>query len=225
METLNFTLFMILSVAEVVANVILMFTIFRIPKKHYLMHAVFMGIVMSYISHNVRNIEELTSFAIIIQVTLQFLFVWLMYRIQVFYSLIISILSYFIYGIVQLLLIFLLNAVGIIEMDQLSTNIYIGYCLQLLTVILVIIISEVLERKQIGFNFVPHSEFAPIELSKGNILFTVVIVLCVVAFQMLYYFSVKHNFLEGFIEWLIISIILAVVLIFLAIKKEKSDDL
>ncbi|GIQ71458.1 hypothetical protein DUZ99_10550 [Xylanibacillus composti] len=224
MEIIKFLLYMLFSMLEVVAVLTLIFTLFRIPKQYLRIHIFFVGAILAFVSHTIRIVEQLDSYAIIIIVILLFLFVWLMFRIQVFYAFIITISSYLIFGGLQILIIFSLTSINIVNVSSLNNDIVITHAMQLLTVIMVFLISKVLDHFHIGFDFVPHSDLGSVQLSKENLLLILAVVISLVAVHTYFYYFNSSGYSHGLIYMVVINLFAVALIIYLSIRRDKGSD-
>jgi hypothetical protein len=121
-----------------------------------------------------QNLEAYTTVA---QYLLFFLLVWMLFRIQVFYALIISFVAFFGYGLVQVMIVMGGTALHWLSLGHIADK----YVIEVATASIYTLIAWTIKKKRIGFNFVPTSMHARVKYSKLNIAFLVVIMLAMMA--------------------------------------------
>lgn len=221
---IKFLLFMFFSAIEVVSTVILMFVIFRMNYFFkFIPHIVFIGLACSYVSYNLWQ-SDLGGISPIIHCAVFFILVWLLFRIQVFYALFISTISYLAYGLIQGFLTFWFHFMGWFRIEEIGPNTPLAFSMQTLSALITLILSFILHKLNWGFNFVPHSEFAPLELKNDNVVILIIIIWSILTIGISYYFTIKNNMLVSF-NMLVLSYILAVLfLLILARRKDREDN-
>lgn len=221
--SLHFFLFMLCTILECVTLFILMFTMFKIPIKVNVIHILFASTVISYFVFSINEVDNIANYSIILQIIVLFLFVWLMFRIQIFYAFVISCVSFITYTLVQILIFYTLRIWGIVDMSTLNEEGYAIFLLQLSSVSFTLAICSYLRNKGIGFNYVPHSEDAKVKLTKTNITLLSTVIIASFIYQSLYVIARKESLSSGGIAWLIINSISVVILTYYSIKKDNEE--
>ncbi|WP_342436332.1 hypothetical protein NSS79_23320 [Paenibacillus sp. FSL L8-0436] len=181
---LDSVLFIVFSVLESTSLFYLAFKIFKIDL--YPKEIVFAGLIMAFFSYCLRFNYSMSKTDVFLQYTLAFLFIWLLFRIHIFYAVIMTGMTYQAYMLIQSLLYLFMNLTGLVKMNfpSLSTG---SYLLQLLTVTASLIIAYYIGKKRKGFDFVPDKPEGRIDIGKRDkILFALSIPSVLLVILMLY---------------------------------------
>ena len=221
---IKFLLFIFFSAIEVVSTVILMFVVFRMNYfLKFIPHIVFIGLACSYVSYNLWQ-SDLGGISPIIQCAVFFILVWLLFRIQVFYALFISTISYMAYGLIQGILTFGFHFMGWLKIEDIGPNTPLAFAMQTLTALITLILSFILHKLNWGFNFVPHYEFAPINMKNDNSLILFIVILSILVIGLTYYFTIKNNLNVAFNFLVLCNIIVVLFLLILARRKDREEN-
>lgn len=218
---MDFIWFNLFSTIEVVGMFVLMLALFRFKIREYITHIVFASFLLSQTSYYMREHFDLASYVPLMYVVFTFLFVWLMFRVQLFYAAVMAVTGYIGLIIIQGVIIFIGISLNLFQLDDIGPT-WLGYVLQLITFLTSLFISWLLMRKRIGFTFVPFSESVSVKLKGENTLILLVILLTFLFTSVNLYLS----FL-GMISFMIVVVLFIFFfssLIYLAIRREKRDD-
>lgn len=149
---IDFAVFMVMSVLESSAVFYLAFKIFKIDL--YPKEIVFVGIVMAFISYVLRNTYQLSEMDVIVQYALMICFMWLLFRIHLFYAIIMTGMSYQLYMLIQSLLFLFMESLGISDFQFHHVTIGI-YLLQVFNVAGAFGIGYWVGKRRKGFDFIP----------------------------------------------------------------------
>lgn len=108
----DFVVFMLLGTLEVYAILLLGFVIFKIDLYH--LEFVFVGLICTYFSYNIRYGHQLPDLDTVIQFLLICCFVWLLFRVHIFYAVILSALAYQAYAFIQIIIVYFFNVTSLI---------------------------------------------------------------------------------------------------------------
>ncbi|WP_339218894.1 hypothetical protein [Paenibacillus sp. FSL H8-0332] len=152
---LDFVLYMVFSILETSAMFYLAFKVFKIDI--YLIEIVFAGSLMAFVSFVLRHDYEMVLTDVFFQYLLTFCFLWLLFKIHVFYAAIMTGLAYLAYMLVQSTSYFILKLSGVyfIVIPFIPDNVYL---LQLISAGLTIIIAYSVGKRRKGFDFVPDKQ-------------------------------------------------------------------
>lgn len=216
---LDFVLFMILSVIESSALFYLGFKLFKIDL--YSKEIIFAGIIMAFFSYVLRYDYQLAEVDVLVQYTLIICFLWLLFRIHIFYAFIMTAIAYQSYLLIQSLLYLIIDYTGIYGLNYptISTGIYI---LQILTATTTIIIANYVGKKRKGFDFIPDKPDEKITIGKREKIMFVLTIPSII-FAMLMLFFAEHLFRFFFIIPLIYALLLFGYL-YQSDKKNRGDD-
>lgn len=142
---LDFVLFIILSVLESSALFYLGFKLFKIDL--YSKEIIFAGIIMAFFSYVLRYDYQLAELDVLVQYTLIICFLWLLFRIHIFYAFIMTAIAYQSYLLIQSLLYLIIDYTGMygLKYPTISTGIYL---LQILTATITFIIANYVGKKE-----------------------------------------------------------------------------
>ncbi|HEY2493813.1 MAG TPA: hypothetical protein VGI33_13025 [Paenibacillus sp.] len=217
---LNLWPYLILSVFETGAMFFLSFKIFKIDL--FLKEIVFASLIMGFISYILRNDYHLIQIDIVLQYMLMFCFLWLMFRIHVFYAAIMTGMGYQAYLLIQTFLYSIMD-----RMDFLSYSYQIGInigtlILQVSSALTAILIGMYIGKKRKGFDFIPDKPNGKIHIcSRDKILFALNIPSILILVSAMYF----ANYLS---QWFfIMPFSYALVLygyLHLSYKKDRSNN-
>ncbi|MCP3774748.1 hypothetical protein NLX71_15760 [Paenibacillus sp. MZ04-78.2] len=214
----DFILFMVFSIMETSMMYYLMFRLFKFDM--YPVSIVFASAVASFFSYTIRNVYEIQSVDIPVQIFLMFMFVWLLFRTHFFYAAIMTCTVYVGYFILQIAYYFLLNGIGLFD-SRLPIPSAIGtYLLQIATASTALLLGLWIKRNRKGFDFVPHSQYEVVKMNKINIAFLGLSLLSVSLMSLLY---LTNQIIQLFYLPLALVLIMYFILYF-AYKKDRSDD-
>jgi hypothetical protein len=163
----DFTYFMIFSVLETYAMFYLMFKLFKIDllPKEMLLSAV----VMSFVSHTLRTMYGFLYLDVVAQFSLMICFVWMLFRIHIYYAAIMTGMAYQAYMLIQTLSYFLLGQLGLFSIPIPSVSSISIYILQVFTASSAILIGWWVARKRKGFDFVPDKPSGRIRMKRRDV--------------------------------------------------------
>lgn len=201
---LDFVLFIILSVLESSALFYLGFKLFKIDL--YSKEIIFAGIIMAFFSYVLRYDYQLAELDVLVQYTLIICFLWLLFRIHIFYAFIMTAIAYQSYLLIQSLLYLIIDYTGIYGLNYptISTGIYI---LQILTATTTIIIANYVGKRRKGFDFIPDKPDEKITIGKREKIMFILTIPSII-FAMLMLFFAEHLFRFFFIIPLIYALLL-----------------
>lgn len=219
MSITNFLVFTIVSSVEYVAIFALMFSLFRIDYRGYMPHIIFVCISLSYLSFTIRE-DSLAFYAPFIQMLSLITLMWLLFRIQIFYASIISVIGYFLYGIIQLT-IYSIASMFRPDIKQFTVEMQI---VALISGLIAFFLSNIVYRKNWGFSFVPHSEDRRVNYrQKENMLLLFALLLSFIGLMSTYSFTVILDTPTSFISTLVFLILSVAILIYVSRKKDESE--
>jgi len=215
---LDFFLFMFFSVLETSSLFYLAFKIFKIDL--YAKEIVFASLIMGFISYVIRFDYGLTGLDVFIQYILIFCFLWLLFRIHIFYAVIMTGTAYQAYMVIQTFLYLLGKSMGLYSLSFPFVTLAM-YGLQLLTVVIISSIAYYIGRKRKGFDFIPDKTDAPIYAGRQEkILFALAFPSIIVVFLMVYILEHANHF------FFLIPLCYALLLfgyLYLSNKKDRGD--
>lgn len=218
---MDFIWFNLFSTIESIGMFILMLALFRFRIREYISHIVFASFLLSQLSYYMRVDFGLGSYVPVAFVIFTFLFVWLMFRVQLFYAAVMAVIGYITFFLLQGIIIFMGISLKLFTLDEIAPT-WLGYVLQLTTFAVAILISLLLLKKRLGFTFVPFSESAYFKLRGENILFLFLVLLGVIVVGVYLYWGLQSFY--SFMMVIAMLIFYLSSLMYLAIRREKQDD-
>jgi len=176
----DYVLFLIGSSFEYFAYFILMFTLFRFRiKPRMIAITLLIAFLMSQISYVTRLNTDLSEISSYIQLVLLTVWFCLLFRVPLFYSIIMNfagfVAGFVLQGIVISGLMFLVD----LTWPDIQSNFWIIMSLQVLTAILELALCRLLYVMNWNFDFVPTSHRADVRFSGTNAILLSTIVLCI----------------------------------------------
>ncbi|KQN96988.1 accessory gene regulator B family protein [Paenibacillus sp. Leaf72] len=213
-----------LSTLEITMILSLTFRLFRFQTKIYYNSMVLIGLVLSYISYEIREEFHLQGWDTVVQCVLLFLILRFVYRVGFFYAGCMIIKGVALFTVLQAIAAFVLTTVKMYELDYAISALNVqAYILQILTVGLSLFILYVLRRLNIGFTYVPYS---PREAVIFNGVNRKILIHAIFTFG-IFLFSVfavtTHNF-TAFYCTVLIMLVMFVLLFRLSYEKEYEDE-
>ncbi|WP_171716757.1 hypothetical protein [Paenibacillus phytohabitans] len=216
---LDFVLYMVFSILETSAMFYLAFKVFKIDV--YPKEILFAGALMAFVSYVLRNDYGLILTDVAIQYLLTFCFLWLLFRIHIFYAAIMTGLTYLSYMLIQSTCYFLMKLTGLysIEFPFLSVGVYI---LQLISVVLTIIIGFNIGKHRKGFDFVPDKQNVKVKIALREI--KIFILSAPAIFIVILMLILTQRYSQYFFLMPMLYGILLYAYLYLSYKKDRTDD-
>jgi hypothetical protein len=216
---MNFLLFNLFSSFENIAIIVLTLSIFKYRVLDFIPQILLTSLIMSLISHTMRFEFDNSQFVFFILIITLFIFVWLAFRVSYFYALIISVIGIFTYGLLQAILIYVLEFMGLLSMEVAQRPYSkLGYIMQFVTSIFALCISYLLRQKNYGFNWIPYSRSAKYKLKGSNIVLLMVSIVSVFVIGLVFYL-----YLSGYLHLFAIFILFFIVLVLLFYLSGKQE--
>jgi hypothetical protein len=215
-------LFLSTSMIEWFAILSLIFLMFRFPIRGYIVHIIFTSLIISQLSFLLHDVIHVKSIAPIIQLFVLILFLWLMFRVHIIYSLIMATIGYISIIVIQTILPLVIQWLNIFTIQELIESHNLQYILSIIFSFITGCICLVFSRYGIGFSFVPDSEKAKFILKGENIAFLIVTCLAAVLVLMtcLILFS---GVTKSILIFLGLMILILCLFLYLAFKRESTS--
>ncbi|NQX44952.1 hypothetical protein HQN87_06390 [Paenibacillus tritici] len=163
---LDFVLYMVFSILETYAMFYLAFKVFKIDI--YPKEMLFAGVLMAFVSYVLRNDYELILTDVALQYLLTFCFLWLLFRIHIFYAVSMTGLTYLAYMLIQSTSYFILKLTGLYYLDLPYTTMGV-FILQFISAISAMITGFYIGKKRKGFDFVPDKQNVKVNIELREI--------------------------------------------------------
>ncbi|WP_256758971.1 hypothetical protein [Cohnella sp. WQ 127256] len=204
---------------EVIAMFALMLAIFRFSIKGYLTYTFIAAAVMAQTSYLLRFVLDMDSVTPFFMLLWFIIFAWLIFRIHIFYALLMVITGYLVYILVQSTIVLLLQSVFTLE--ELSGTLLNAKLIQVVGSTLTLAIALWLLRKRIGFSFVPDRMDEKVTMDKLNIALLVISIVSCLFISGFVFVFLKLSFLHSTLTASCLLCFLAILIILkIAHKKE-----
>jgi hypothetical protein len=223
LSEVEYVLFVIGSSFEYFAYFIFMFTLFRFRiKPRMIGMTLLIALLMSQISYVTRlnpNLSELSSY---IQLVLLVVWLCLLFRVPLFYSIIMNfagfVAGFVLQGIVVSGLMFLLG----LTLADMQNNQRIIASIQVLTAILELTICRLLYVMNWNFDFVPTSHRADVRFSGTNAILLSTIVLCI-SLAAIAAYLLRDKFGSYFVVSYIVFFVTLPIFLYYLLRKDYED--
>jgi hypothetical protein len=216
---LNFVIFMVLSVLESTAMFFLTFKVFKIDL--YVKEILFAGLIMGFISYVLRQDYGLAQLDIVTQYVLTFCFLWLLFRIHVFYAAIMTGLSYLAYMLIQSMYYLMMNLTGLYSLHFPSITVGI-YILQFISAVTAIFVGLYISKRRKGFDFVPDKPNEKVKIKLREIIIFALSIPSVGIVLLMIFLSQKFS--QFFFLMPLAYGILLYGYLYFSYKKDRSDN-
>jgi len=180
-EIMSYAIFVAGSTIEYFSTFTLMLTLFRFQVRDRLGYLLFVAFLMSQVSYFTRLVPEIGDLSSFIQLALFVVLFRVLFRIPVYYSVIMNAAAFILGFVVQGMLVLAFGAAGV-SLDVIRDSMWAVLLMQLLSSALFLIMSLLLYRHEIGFNFIPKENRDAVIVIKGtNAVLLAVIILIVSA--------------------------------------------
>ncbi|BCG60058.1 hypothetical protein PUR_34830 [Paenibacillus sp. URB8-2] len=215
---MDFVLFLAFSILETCSMFYMLFRIFKIDL--YPKEFIFVGFILGFFSYVLRHDYNLVLVDIAFQYILTFCFLWLLFRIHIFYSTIMTGMAYQAYFLIQSLYYLILNLSNFYSLNSFYT--ISTYILQTVSAITAFLIGRYISKKRKGFDFIPDKPNGKIPImTREKILFALSLP-SILLFPLIYSFATNH--LDYFILLPISYGFLLYVYIYFSYKKDRGDN-
>lgn len=205
-------IFITVSAWEWFALLILAFALYRFEIREHLGQLAFASFLLALFSFTWFEVFHLFLFATFIQPIVVFLFFWLIFKIPVFYAGIVVINGYLAYIVASAIVYKAFEQFGIIAQPATPST----YVMQIITGILILLLSRVIFQFRLGFSFVQHGhEVRNITGINLKLLLITFLGYAVLSVYNLLYFGANYK-----LPLLIVTFVMLVYLEYWTLKKE-----
>lgn len=215
----EFILYLAFSVMETFALFYLAFKAFKIDL--YVKEMVFASLIMGTFSFVLRHDYGLAQADIILQYLLTVCFLWILFRIHVFYAAIMTGIAYQTYLLIQSFLYLVMKFTGLYS-DAFSNFIVPTYILQFLTAAMIMLLGYLVGVKRKGFDFVPDKPDGKIAITKREKVLFILNIPSILLSPLISYFAT--NLMHYFIIMPVIYALLLFEYLYLSYKKDRVLD-
>ncbi|MNI27498.1 hypothetical protein D3C73_812360 [compost metagenome] len=214
-----------LSSLEFLSIILLMFTIFNLSFKRFYLYTVFICLFLANVSHYLRNsgLEEQKLLSVSIQMILFVILVWLLYRINILWAIVVAIIGYASYIVIQLCIFYILLMTGFMTAEELVPNTEKYYTLQFLSILAPLIISHFLKTVNWHLNFIPTKKYLKLKLKNENLILILVSIVTFLVSGILYY-SISVGQTTIFFTTSVLQLLTISILLYYSVRKEINND-
>lgn len=222
---LDILLFFFFSTLEYLSIYLLMFTLFRFQIKHHIKGIIVMILVLNCLSYMFRYVIPLSDFAPIIQLVTVAVGLLIIWKISWVYSLLMTILGYGSYIVIQTLCLFTAKWLGVINsFDEFQSPdgggvTTLGYIMQLVSVVISLFICLLIPLFRRAYTFVRDG----LEFNLKNKVNKAILSLVVVSGLSITFLFYIYERIGLAITSLCLSVIIVSICTLLALSKKKDE--
>jgi len=219
----NYFVFLVASSIEYFGTIIFMFALFRFRiRKQLVMNVLLVSFLMSQVSYFTRINPEIQGFSTYIQFALFILVFWVLFLIPLFHSVIMNFAGVASVMIIQGVSIMLFIQLAGTSMNSMQENLWVASGMQVLCAVIQIAIARTIIVMNWGFDFVPTSPRAYVQIRGTNAKLIGIISLAIVLAAFLAY--VFRNNLDIYvISASVVFTVTLIAFIYLSVRKDNED--
>jgi len=219
----NFFIFLVASSIEYFGIFMFMFALFRFRIRPQLIFSiVLVSFLMSQVSYFTRINPEIESFSTYIQFILFILVVWILFLIPFFHSVVMNFagiaVAFLVQGIQVLAIVQLYGG----SLTDLQDNVWVAAAMQVLSSIILLALTRTIIIMNWGFDFVPTSPRANVQIKGTNAILIGIISFAVVLAALLAYIF-RTNLDIYVISASILFLITLPLFIYFSVRKDTED--
>ncbi|MEK0314134.1 hypothetical protein [Cohnella sp. 56] len=215
--------FIVGSAIECFGVFIVMFSLFRfrLNTRAFITVSI-VAFMMSQLSYFTRLNPETSNLSTYIQFAMYVIVLWVLFRVPVFYSILMNFAGFAVLVVVQGITILVLGAINNISLETIKNNGMINAATQLLTFILMLSLARLILRFNWGFDFVPTSRRHEMEFKGTNVTLIAVIISAIVVLTVVIY--VFRNEYKDFVIYASLVFLLTLpAFLYFSLRKDNED--
>ncbi|MEK3878718.1 MULTISPECIES: hypothetical protein [unclassified Paenibacillus] len=216
---LDFVLYMVFSILETSAMFYLAFKVFKIDV--YPVEMIFASTLMAFVSFVLRNDYEMVLTDVFFQYLLTFCFIWLLFRIHIFYAVSMTGLTYLAYMFIQSSCYLFMKLIGLYQVGLPYTSIAV-YVLQFISATAAITIGTYIGKKKKGFDFVPDKQNVKVKIEQREIKILILSAPSLIFVILLVILTEKYS--QYFFLMPMIYAVLLYAYLYLSYKKDRTHN-
>jgi hypothetical protein len=194
---------------------------FRLTTNNFL-NAAITSISLALVSY-ILNKVGLTNISVPIQIIIYIILIKFLFKNRILHASLIGIVSYILYGVIQTILLFVLDHYNIMKFSEVVPFAFKAYILQLFSFIIVLIISIRLRKTNAGYSFVPEETFVDKKIKYSNKLFILCLSLTAIVVTGSFYEFRQSSILYTFIAFLTVISLSCIILLYISLKRDKEE--
>jgi hypothetical protein len=195
----------------------LMLALFRFSMRENWPHIAFTALILAQASFITREVVHTPALAPLVQLLLMIVLVSLMFRIQIIYSSIMVTIVYIFVSIMETIIVQLALWTKLFTLGEIINERSISNMLQLISSLIVLLLSIILHWNRIGFSFVPDNDRFQFSFRGLNLFMLLSVIVATSALALLYSLGLSSLILNISFGVAILSMLL-----YLAMRKESS---
>jgi hypothetical protein len=200
------------STIEIGMGILLSLTMFRFPLRYNLHKVAIIALSMSTASIYSREIAQLQDFALLTLLSIETILIMILFNLPFFYSIVLSVIGYFLCGLVEYAVITVSIQLGLTSFQQISTSLLHSGTIYLVTSLIFVLFILILQSRKYGFVFMANWLSMKKALKGYNFVLSATLLICIVTMQLTSLSVNKLNF--HFIIIIVSTILLLFTLIF-----------
>jgi len=219
---MQFIQFILASMLEYVTFSTFAMVLFRFSVKEHLAKFLLSSFILALVS-NTLQVESLQNISPLINVFFLIFLLSIILRIRLFHSMIMVVISYLTYTLIQWLLLTIFIKMGLFE--EIKPYTFAGYFLQAASAFVLVLISLFIHYTNGGFSYIRSSSRFFKEEFKGNRLFLITLIVSLIVV-----FAVNGMYIGSvvlplyFYSISIIILLILVILIYFSVRKDNTYD-
>lgn len=200
-----------------------MFTLFRFQINARVVLSIFLvAFLLAQVSYFTRLVPETANYTTYIQFVIYVVSIWRLFRVPLFYSVIMNFAGIAGLVVVQGLTILALSVTNNISMSSVTENAWLGMSTQLLTTVILAAISHLIHRLNWGFDFIPTSPRVHVRISGTNAVLISVVTVAIALFATLTFLF--RNEYEDYVLFASLVFVLTLpVFLYFSLRKDNED--
>jgi len=211
------------STVEYFSVFLFMLTLFRFRlDRRAVVTTLAISLLLGQVSYFTRLVPEIGDGSTYIQLALYIIVTCLVFRVSVFYSVIMNFAGFIALLVVQGLTIIVVGSINSVSLDIVREDVRVGMGVQFLGAIIIIGLSRLVSRFNWGFDFVPTSPRTRVQVRGTNAILLALILLAIAAFAVITY--VFRNEFDSLVVYSsAVFVVTLPVFIYYAVRKDDED--
>ncbi|AIQ48311.1 hypothetical protein R70723_22135 [Paenibacillus sp. FSL R7-0273] len=216
---LDFSIYMLFSVLETFAMFLLAFRVFKIDL--YITEMIFASLIMAFVSFVLRHDYGMVLTDIVIQYLLTFCFLWLLFRLHIFYAAIMTGLTYLSYMLLQSTCYLIMNITGFYSLTFFYPTMGVNI-LQIVSALTTLLIAYYIRKQRRGFDFVPDKQNKKIRIQSHEFILFALTLPCVLIVVLM--INLSEHYSDYFFLMPLAYGSLLYSYVYLSYKKDRSEN-
>lgn len=173
------------STIELGMGVLLSLTMFRFPLRYNLHKVAIIALAMSITSIYFREIAQVPDFAVLTLLSIESILIMIFFNLPFFYSIVLSVIGFFLCGIVEYGVITIGTELGLTSIQQISSSLIHSGIIFLIISLIFATFMAILQSRKYGFVFMANWLSMRKALKGYNFVLSASLLICVLALQLM----------------------------------------